>query len=100
MKIRFNKRKGERILNQLDFIEVLGSEYANSLWFEYTSKKWVAREKWDPKSIHSNNHGYGDPGFPRTFKALIKYLKKHDEIKGCRVKVYTRYVGHFLEVQL
>lgn len=100
MEIRFNQPKGLRILNQFHWIDVIEPDNAESLWFEHSSLTWVPRSKWDPKSVHSNHHDVGDKGFPRTFKALLKYLKRHKELKGCKVLAYSRFVGHYIEVQL
>lgn len=109
MKLEYNKPKGQRIRKQFDSIDVLGP---NCNWYQYSTGTWVDNdsENYDKNSHHSSHHSVGTylsnqypqvtEKFPRTEKALIRYLKRHTELKGTRVRVSTRWVGHYLEVQL
>ena len=110
MKLQYNKPKGQRIRKQFDSIYVLVS---NCYWYQYSTATWVDNTdaEYDANSHHSSHHSYGSSylsssypqvteKFPRTEKALIRYLKRHTELKGLRVRVSTRWVGHYLEVQL
>lgn len=109
MKLKYNMPKGQRIRKQFDSIDVLGS---NCNWYQYSTGTWTDNEHatYDEHSHHSSHHSVGTypsrlyptvtEKFPKTEKALIRYLKRHPELKGLRVRVSTRYVGHYLEVQL
>lgn len=109
MNFEYNKPKGQRIRKQFDSIDVLGQDRN---WYQYSTGTWSDSEKpdYDVNSYHASHHDkcsypgslyptVQDP-FPKTEKALVRYFKRHPELQGKRVRVLTRWDGHFLEVQL
>lgn len=109
MKLIYNKSKGQRIRKQFDYIDVIGPDCN---WYQYSTGTWTDNDSvnYDVNSHHSSHHSACSypstlypqvtEKFPRTEKALIRYLKRHTELKGKRIRVGTRWVGHYLEVQL
>lgn len=119
MKITFNKPKGQRILKQIDSISIergAGETNLPSLWWQVSTEEWITMndEKCDPNSHHLSHHSVYDYDFhkkeypttteraPKTFKALINYVKRHPELKGKGYKIVasTRWVGHFITIEL
>lgn len=113
MKIKFSKPKGQRILKQLDSISVQDTPNGESYWWEASTEKWVTMVNGDENSIHTSEHSNDffdmyqryHPSYkekaPKSFKALMKYLKRHPEIckPGYVITASTRFVGHSLTVE-
>ena len=107
MKLNYNKPKNQLIRNQNFEMSVKG------MWYQYSTGTWLERSdpNWDVKSHHSTHFdSLGDfyfkqypsntERFPKSEKALVKYLKRHTELDGKQIRVSTKWVGHFLEVQM
>lgn len=99
MQVKFSKRKGERINNQFDWIDIIQPFGNDSLWFEHSSATWVKYDDRDKKSVISSCHSFGDPEFPRTLKALMNYVQRHSELSGCVIHAFTRYEGHSVTIK-
>ena len=102
MKITINAPKGQRTLKQFHWIHIEERAKDTHIWYQYSNDKWVYHgdEDYDKDSSHCNHHSIGDKHFPKSYKAFIRYLKKHPELIGCKVVLYSRYEGHFITVQM
>lgn len=106
MKLKYNKGKNALIRRQNDSMCVRG------MWYQFSTGTWVERDdpEYDEDSLHTSHHGvssefyykrynFRPDNFPKTERALKKYLKRHPELHGKEITVMTRYSGHFLKVQ-
>ena len=101
MKLIYKAPKGQRIKNQFDCISVWTREGEKSLWWQRSTDTWVEDfgPGFDPKSGRSSHHNCWDNGFPRTEKALLRYLERHiDSLGGRDVFIATRWQGHTVTV--
>lgn len=101
MKLKYSQRKQLRVKNQFDSVTVWTRDGESSMWWQESTQSWVCAnsDEWDENSYHFSHHSKGQKGFPRTEKAVLNYLKRHEkELHGRDVVIDTRWVGHYAEV--
>lgn len=92
MRITFEAPNGHRILRHGFWgITTHATEGASTdLWWSYEKKAWV-----DGVHPHCSSHAPC-----KSFKAFLKHIRKHPELRGRRVIFVSRYVGHNISVEV
>jgi hypothetical protein len=88
MNITFEAPKGQRILRRWFMgITVFRNDDQPSLWWCFQTKKWVTANTMTPAgaSTHSDC---------KSYRAFLRHLRKHPELKGYEVILVSRFRCH------
>ena len=95
MQITFEAPLGQRLLNT--YIDSITSRRKTDeqpfLWWCYKTRQWVDDVKKLPQGGSTNVRC-------RSYKAFLRHLKKHPELKGYQVILMNRYIGYNITVDL
>ncbi len=94
MKITFEAEHGCRILrNRWMGITTYRKDDQPSLWWCYRTKKWVTSNEKMPDG--------GTSHAPcKSYKAFLRHLRKHPELKGYEVTFVSRYIGYNITAEV
>lgn len=86
MIISFQAPLGQRILRR----HILGITTFDGLWWCYETKRWVEEPKGDA-STHAPC---------KSYKAFLRHIRKHTELKGREVVLVSRFRGNDIIVKV
>jgi hypothetical protein len=79
MKLLYDKSKGRRLRHQFAWIQTR-SQKGQMLWWDSSKKVWGEEGNTNCVSCYS-------------VKAFKRHIKKHPELKGCKVILVSDFVG-------
>jgi len=93
MKITFEAPLGQRFLRRWFLgITTIRESDQDSLWWCFATKKWINNTR-GPKG--------GSTHAPcKSYKAFLRHLRKHPELKGYRVVLVSRFVDNNIYAEL
>jgi hypothetical protein len=83
MKLLYDQCKGKRIKKQFMWIQVRNPK-GRSLWWDTSKKIW-------------GENGNTNCVTCKSVKAFRRHIKKHPELKGCKVILVSEFVSHDVE---
>jgi hypothetical protein len=85
MNITFEAPKGQRILRRWFMgITVFRNDDQPSLWWCFQTKKWVTANMMTPAGVSTHSDC-------KSYRAFLRHLRKHPELKGYEVILVSRY---------